>query len=194
MEIYAEREAFITLKDQKDNFRSNPTCRLINPAKTEISIVSKQIVENINRNVLETTHLQQWKITQAVIDWFSDLKDNSDKTFIKFDIVEFYPSISEELLERAINYAKSISAFTEQQESIIWHSRESLLFNEKSTWTKKDQSLFDVTMGSFDDAKICELVGHYILHLLSSKFNKDQVGLYNDDGLTAFKLSGCQTR
>ena len=59
MEIYAEREAFITLKDQKDNFRSNPTCRLINPAKTEIGIVSKQIVENINRNVLETTHLQQ---------------------------------------------------------------------------------------------------------------------------------------
>ena len=94
MEIYAEREAFITLKDHKENFISKPTCRLINPAKTEIGIVSKQLVEKINKNVRESTHLQQWKNTQAVIDWFSDLKDKSDKTFIKFDIVEFYPSIS----------------------------------------------------------------------------------------------------
>ena len=94
MEIYAEREAFIKLKDHKEKFQSKPTCRLINPAKTEIGIVSKQLVEKINRNVRESTHLQQWKNTQAVIDWFSDLKDKSDKTFIKFDIVEFYPSIS----------------------------------------------------------------------------------------------------
>ena len=131
--------------------------------------------------------------TQAVIDWISDLIDKSDKTFIKFDIVEFYPSISEELLERANNYAKSISAITEKQECIIWHSRKSLLFNEKSTWTKKDESLFDVTMGSFDGSDIYELVILYILHLLSSKFNKDQVGLYRDDGLAAFELSGPQS-
>ena len=141
----------------------------------------------------ETTHLQQWRNTQAVIDWFSDLKDKSDKTFIKFDIVEFYPSISEELLERAVSYAKPISAITEQQESIIWHSRKSLLFNEKFTWTKKDGRLLDVTMGSFDGAEICELVGLYILNLLSSTFNKDQVGLYRDDGLAALKLSGPQS-
>ena len=51
MEIYAEREAFITLKDHKENFQSKPTCRLINPAKTEIGIVSKELVEKINRNV-----------------------------------------------------------------------------------------------------------------------------------------------
>ena len=101
----------------------------MNPAKTKVGIVSKQIVEKININVRGTTHLQQWKNTQDVIDWFSNLKDKSDKTFIKFDIVDFYPSISEELLERAINYAKSVSAITEQQESIIWHSRKSLLFN-----------------------------------------------------------------
>ena len=48
-------------------------------------------------------------------------------------------------------------------------------------------------MGSFDGAEICELVGLYILHLLSSKFNKDQVGLYRDDDLAAFKLSGPQS-
>ena len=61
MEIFAEREAFITLKDHKKNFRSKPICRLINPAKPKIGIVSKQLVEKINRNVRKTTHLQQWK-------------------------------------------------------------------------------------------------------------------------------------
>ena len=30
----AKREAFITLKDHKPNFANNPTCRLINPAKS----------------------------------------------------------------------------------------------------------------------------------------------------------------
>ena len=32
----SEKEAFITLKDHKPNFRSHPSCRLINPRKTEI--------------------------------------------------------------------------------------------------------------------------------------------------------------
>ena len=44
MEVYAEREAFITLKDHKDNFKSNPSCRLINPAKSEVGIVCKRIL------------------------------------------------------------------------------------------------------------------------------------------------------
>ena len=32
----AKQEAFITLKDHKPNFANNPTCRLINPVKSEI--------------------------------------------------------------------------------------------------------------------------------------------------------------
>ena len=39
----AERQAFISLKDHKENFANNPTCRLINPTKSEIGRVSKQI-------------------------------------------------------------------------------------------------------------------------------------------------------
>jgi hypothetical protein len=30
------KQAFITLKDHKPNFNNNPTCRLLNPSKTEI--------------------------------------------------------------------------------------------------------------------------------------------------------------
>ena len=192
MQVYAERQAFITLKDHKEDFRSKPSCRLINPAKSEIGIVSKIMVERINNRLRDITKLQQWKNTQAVLQRFSDVTDKNDKTFIKFDIVEFYPSISEDLLSKAITFAKSLVTVTAHEESIIWHSRKSILFSETSSWIKRESGQFDVTMGSFDGTEICELAGLYILNLLCTRFSKDQVGLYRDDGLAALKLSGPQ--
>ena len=34
IECMKKREAFISLKDHKENFENNPKCRLINPAKS----------------------------------------------------------------------------------------------------------------------------------------------------------------
>ena len=48
---------------------------------------------------------------------------------------------------------------------------------------KKDNSLFDVTMGSFDGAEICEILGLYLLSKLAVLLGKENVGLYRDDGL-----------
>ena len=46
---------------------------------------------------------------------------------------------------------------------IINYCRKSLLFSDNKTWKKKStDSCFNVTMGSFDGAEICELVGLYI--------------------------------
>ena len=64
------------------------------------------------------------------------------------------------------------------------HSRKSLLFNNTDIWIKKNRVPdFDVTMGSFDGAELCELVGLYILHILGQKYGKHRIGLYRDDGL-----------
>ena len=38
-------------------------------------------------------------------------------------------------------------------------------------------------MGSYDEAEICELVGIYILSLLAQEIQKEDLGLYRDDGL-----------
>ena len=47
---------------------------------------------------------------------------------------------------------------------IIKHARKSLLFDSIGVWVKNDDNpLFDVTMGSFDGAEVCELVGLYLL-------------------------------
>ena len=51
VETTATKEAFITLKDHKDNFENKPTCRLINPSKQEIGKISKQILDNINKTL-----------------------------------------------------------------------------------------------------------------------------------------------
>ena len=59
---------------------------------------------------------------------------------------------------------------------------------------KKDCPKFDVTMGSFDGAEVCELVGLYLLDQLETNFGKNIFGLYRDDGLGVLKnFSGPET-
>ena len=43
------------------------------------------------------------------------------------------------------------------------------------------------TMGTYDGAEVCELVGSFLLHQLSNKYNKKDIGLYREDGLAVFK-------
>ena len=38
-------------------------------------------------------------------------------------------------------------------------------------------------MGSYDGAKTCELVGVFILKSLEDKIDKQDIGLFRDDGL-----------
>ena len=59
IQVMAEKPAFITLKDHKDNFASHPKCRLLNPAKSEIGRVSKRILERIIKEVKTAVHLPQ---------------------------------------------------------------------------------------------------------------------------------------
>ena len=55
VERYAERKAFITLKDHKDYFRSHTKCRLLNPSKSEIGSISKRFLERIISDVKRST-------------------------------------------------------------------------------------------------------------------------------------------
>ncbi len=182
----AAKDSFITLKDHKPNFPNNPTCRLINPSKSEIGIISKQILQRINSNIVKSTNINQWKNTDAVINWCSNMPGKSTLSFIRFDIVDFYPSISEKLLNEALIFASQYDEITENEKAIIMKAKQSLLFNRSTTWRKRtSDSLFDVTMGSFDGAETCELVGSYLLSQLAAEYGND-IGLYRDDGLAAF--------
>ena len=73
VESMALKEAFITLKGHKDNFANRSTCRLINPLKTEVGGISKQILEEINRELVNATKVNQWKNTSSVRQWYRQL-------------------------------------------------------------------------------------------------------------------------
>ena len=91
VETMARGQAFISLKDHKENFLNNPKCRLINPAKNNLGLISKQILDGINSSIRSKTYANQWRNTQSVIDWFSNIKDKDKHSFLVFDIVDFYP-------------------------------------------------------------------------------------------------------
>ena len=123
-----------------------------------------------------------------MIDWFSAIENKSQWTFLIFDIVDFYPSISEAHLTLSLDYAKQFITVSDEDEEIILHSRKTLLFNDNEPWVKAgDSPMFDVAMGSYDGAEVCELVGLYILHKLTTAFPNGNIGLYRDDGLAAFR-------
>ena len=50
---------------------SKPTYRLINPAKSEIEKISKQLLDRINTTLVSKLKLNQWKNTKAVLAWFT---------------------------------------------------------------------------------------------------------------------------
>ena len=180
---------FVTLKDHKPNFQNNPQTRLINPAKNEVGRISKVILDRINTDLKAKLKVNQWKSNKDVIKWFSGIKNKNAHTFTVFDIKDFYPSIKESLLKEAIEFAKLHTKVDQKDLKVILHARKSLLFNADNTWIKKEGGLFDVTMGAYDGAEICELVGTYLLHLIGEKYKN--VGLYRDDGLAVFKnMSG----
>ena len=76
-----------TALDHKPDFENHPKCRLINPSKSSLGKVSKVILDRINNDIRDQVHVNQWRS----------------------DIVDFYPSISEPLLDQAIEWAKQHS-------------------------------------------------------------------------------------
>ena len=154
MDVIAKREAFITLKDHKENFENSLLCRLINLAKSEMGLVSKRILDSINGRLKENLDVTLWKKLVAVIEWFRSIEMKENCTFTNFDIVEFYPTISEDLLNSAISFGKRHFKFTSKEVDIIHHSTKSLLFSDdKASMKKQGSGLFDVAMGSYEGAE-----------------------------------------
>ena len=190
MTTMAKNEAFITNKVHKSNFENNPKCRLINPAKSELGRISKAYLDEINTKIRTLTRVNQWRNTSTVIDWFKNITDKCKHTFLTFDIVDFYPSISKDLLKKAPTWASWITKTSIQHTEVIMHARKFLLFSNERPWVKKDSSpTFDVSMGSFNGAKICKLVGLFILSNLEKRFRRHKIVLYRDDGLAILKTT-----
>ena len=111
--------------------------------------------------------------------------------FIQFDIESFYPSITAELFQKAVDFAKQHIAISDSDLNIIMQSRRTLLFHNSETWAKRTaDDEFDVTMGAYDGAEVSELVGIFLLKEISWVVNSSDIGLYRDDGLGIMRRIG----
>ena len=183
----SKKEACITIKDHKENYQNDTKCRLINPTKPELGKISKQKLAKIVEKVKAVTKVNQWRNTDSVLAWFKELPNKNRLNFISFDIVSFYPSISEDLLKRAISWASTLTTITDEDKGIIFACKESVLYNGSTPWVKREGEEFDITMGSYDGAETTDLVGLFLLHQL--KHLPVNLGLYRDDGLAVSALT-----
>ena len=58
--------------------------------------------------------------------WFNNIPEKDHHSFIAFDIVNFYPSISHKLLNDALSFAASYADISAEDRNIIFHTKQSL--------------------------------------------------------------------
>ena len=149
-----------------------------------MGIVNKTCLEHIIWRLNSKLQYNQWRSISTVIEWFKAIKNRAKGRFIKSNIAEFYPSISIEVLDRSISFAKFLIDIEWNIINTINHARKFLLFDDSDAWVKKDGNpIFNVTMGSFDGSEVCELVGLCLLNMIKHLLGSTNVGLCRDNGL-----------
>ena len=111
------------------------------------------------------------------------MKNNQYCNFISSDIKDFYPAITKEPLSKCLSFAETKVQITEDDKKIIYQVRKLLLFDKGHKRMKRRENLFDVAMGAYDSAEVCELVGTFILVKIKETCNKSNIELYKNDGL-----------
>ena len=192
MDVIRENECFITLKDHKPDFPGRISTRLINPSRSSIGRISKNLLDNINQNLKVKTKLNLIKSSKEAIDWFNGIQNKNSYTFFKMDLEAYYPSISETLLLEAVTWARKFTQITDKELQIILHSRKSFMFFNKDPWTKVKNPDFDCGIGSLDSCEVSELVGFFLLDRLKAFVKKENQILFRDYWLGVVKLTGPQ--
>ena len=70
MEPFDEGHVFASLEDYIQNFKHNTKCPLFNASKSEMGILSKKLLEEINNKLNNHLCYNQWCSTSTVIEWF----------------------------------------------------------------------------------------------------------------------------
>ena len=116
--------------------------------------------------------------------------------FIVYDVKDYYPSITENVLLKALDWASEEADITPDDKELIMHARVSFLHAFSKIWAKKkSDNFFDNPQGANDGAEVAELVGLFVLkQILDADIGVDRsgIGLYRDDGLAVARGSGRQ--
>ena len=108
-----------------EDFPHKISCQLISPSKSDIGKPTKKILDKINSDVLSSVRDNQWKNSQAVIEWFQNIQNKNNASVIVLDIERFYPSVSLEFFHKAINFVKTIRDIPEKDFPLLCNLHES---------------------------------------------------------------------
>ena len=70
------------VKNLKDNFPHSISCGLINPSKTDTRKISKAILNKINIQIVSSTKVNQWKNSDSIINWFTNIPEKKLYTLL----------------------------------------------------------------------------------------------------------------
>ena len=109
----------------------------------------------------------QWTNTDQVLSWFVGFKEQKYSFFNGFnDMVNYYSSISEELVIKTLNFADRYISVPAGELNLIKNACKLVLCEQGALSRKKGvkstNSLFDVVQGPYTDAEQCELVGLFV--------------------------------
>ena len=61
----------------------------MNPFKSDVGKISKNLLYKINKILILKTNANQWKNNETVIDWFKNVVNKKLWSFIQFDLENF---------------------------------------------------------------------------------------------------------
>ena len=96
------------------------------PTKSDIGRICKIKIDRINKAVRLKSKLMQWTNTDQVLSWFIGLEEQK-YSFFKFDVVDYYPSISEELVIKTLNFADRYISVPAKDLNLIKNACKSVL-------------------------------------------------------------------
>ena len=99
------------------------------------------------------------KNTISVSKLFENINNKRLYKFLQFDIKAFYPSIKEILLHEVIKSAKDHAPIKRKDVEVIFQAQKSVLYSDGEPCVKKESGSFGFTLGAYDGAEACELIG-----------------------------------
>ena len=91
--------------------------------KENIGKINKAIIDTINRNIVRSTEINQWKKTSNVLDWYANYTDKNKAKFVQFDIENFYPSVKSESLYNSLQLGKEVTTVSDNEKSLLYQEK-----------------------------------------------------------------------
>ena len=85
---------------------------------------------------------------------------------------------------KAIEFSKRYTKFNDDKIELLIHTYQTVLCYYNRVWTKSsNKENFDIAMGSYHGAEVCDLVGLFILNEITFIIGPLNIGLHRDDAL-----------